>query len=518
MISTSIKLDGEAEFKKQLSGVNSELKNLNSDMRLVTEEFKGQANSLDALTAKDRILTQQVEQQTEKVRALEEALGQAAEAYGENDKRVDNYHRSLNEARTQLIRMQRELEDNNRYLDEARRNSDRAAHSIDGFGKEVEQADNSMGDYSKTLSGFIDDLGKIKGAIIGGAAVGAIKELGGSILELEESTREYRSIMGTLAVSSQEAGYTAEETAEVYERLQGVLGDSQAAATTAANLQAIGLEQADLIKITDLAVGAWATYGDSIPIDGLAEAINETIQAGQVTGTFADVLNWAGESEDAFNEKLADAKTAAERANIVLEELSSQGLADAADGWYQTNKEIIEANRSEEELRQAWAELSTVLAPVANWIRGTLAGSVVWLTEKVSEALSGLQKLKDWASGAKGILDEYGGLGSGGLKNLFSLENLSKTPAQLEAEAAATARGLAVAELSTKSVTNASGLTESQIAARMATSAVDVMSGRGSFSATITLATEDGRNLGQYVTPFVNEENAANPPVRSDPF
>ena len=306
MISTSIKLDGEAEFKKQLSGVNGELKNLNSDMRLVTEQFKGQANSLDALVAKDRILTDQVSQQAEKVRALERALQEASDAYGENDKRVDGYYQSLNRAKTELTKMQRELEDNSRYLDEARHSADRAATSIDGFGREVKETDRDMDGFGSTLKGFIGDLGKIKTAIVGGAAVGAVKELASGIMELEESTREYRSIMGTLAVSSEAAGYNADETAAAYGRLQSVLGDPQTAATATANLQAIGLSQQDLIRITDMAIGAWATYGDSIPIDGLAEAINETIQAGKVTGTFADVLNWAGESEDAFNEKLAE--------------------------------------------------------------------------------------------------------------------------------------------------------------------------------------------------------------------
>ena len=518
MISTSIKLDGEAEFKKELSGVNNELKNLNSDMKLVTERFKGQANSLEALTAKDKILNEQVEQQTEKVRELEKALEDASDAYGENDKRVDGYYQSLSEARTQLIKMERELSDNSRYMDEARRSADGTAKSIDGFGKEIDQADNSLGDYNKTLSGFIGDLGKIKGAIIGGAAVGAIKELGGAILELEESTREYRQIMGTLATSSTAAGYAAEETAQVYEKLQGVLGDSQTAATATANLQAIGLSQKDLLKITDMAIGAWAMYGDSIPIDGLSEAINETIQAGKVTGTFADVLNWAGESEDVFNEKLEAAKTSTERANLVLEMMASQGLADAANGWYKTNEEIIKANRSEEELRAAWAELGTVLAPVANWIRGTLAGSVIWLTEKVDAALKSLKDLKTWADSASGILDQYGGLGSGGLKNLFSAENLSKTAAELEMEAAAAARGLAVADLGSKSIDGSYGLSDAQIAARQATSSSDSMAGRGSFSATITMKTEDGRNVASWMTQFVNEENAANPQIRSDTF
>lgn len=36
------------------------------------------------------------------------------------------------------------------------------------------------------------------------------------------------------------------------------------------------------------------------------------------------------------------------------------------------------------------------------------------------------------------------------------------------------------------------------------------------FTAQITMKTEDGRNMGSWMTQFVNEENAANPPVRSD--
>ena len=84
-ISTSIKLDGEQEFKKQMSSVNSELKTLKSEMALVTSEFKGQANSVDALTDKNRILRQQYAQQAEKVRALQQAVADSTEVNGEAD-------------------------------------------------------------------------------------------------------------------------------------------------------------------------------------------------------------------------------------------------------------------------------------------------------------------------------------------------------------------------------------------------------------------------------------------------
>lgn len=154
---------------------------------------------------------------------------------------------------------------------------------------------------------------------MGGAAVGVavagIQSVASAITEVVDASAEYRKVMGTLEVSSKAAGYSADETAQTYKRLYSVLGDTQTAATTTANLQAIGLSQQDLMLITDSAIGAWTRYGDSIPIDGLAEAINETIQAGTVTGTFADVLNWAGTSEDDFNAKLEAANSTSERAN-----------------------------------------------------------------------------------------------------------------------------------------------------------------------------------------------------------
>ena len=145
VISTSIKLDGEAEFKKQLSSANGELRNLKSEMALVTAQFDGQANSMEALTAKEDILKREIEQQTEKVKALESALQDATEAYGDNDKRTDKYRQSLNRAKVELIDLERELQDNTKYLDEARSNFNKTANSIDGFGNAVKDASDGSG-------------------------------------------------------------------------------------------------------------------------------------------------------------------------------------------------------------------------------------------------------------------------------------------------------------------------------------------------------------------------------------
>ena len=404
-ISTSIKLDGEQEFKKQMSSVDSELKTLKSEMALVTSEFKGQANSVDALTDKNRILRQQYDQQAEKVRALQQAVADSTEVNGEAARETDEYQRQLNYARIALNNLNEELRQNEKYLDEARSSADRAATSIDEYGREVQRAAQESGGVQlsspfKGLDDAIGKLGALKGALVGGAAVGAVvagvQAVTDAITEVVDASEEYRKVMGTLEVSSQAAGYTTEQTAQTYERLYSVLGDSQTAATTTANLQAIGLSQEELMQITDASIGAWARYGDSIPIDGLAEAINETIQAGQVTGTFADVLNWTGTSEDEFNAKLEAANSSTERAKIVLEELARQGLAEAGQAWIDVNEDIVAANESQLRFEEAQAELGEKLSPVRDWLRDLGTAGFNFLSDSIDGVTRELENLQSW--------------------------------------------------------------------------------------------------------------------------
>lgn len=426
VISTRLALDGEKEFKQQMSSVNSELRTLKTELSYTEAAFRGQANTMEALSEKQRILTGMTDQQREKIRALERALQDASDAYGDSDKRTDGYRQSLLKAKKELIDMEGELRDTDKYLDEARSSTDKCAKSIDEFGREVKAAGGDLKDFD--LKGLIGGLDNLKGMLVGGAAgaaiVAGLKEISGEIIELEESTREYRTIMGSLQVSSEAAGYTAEQTEEAFLRLYGVLGDTQTAATTVANLQAIGLSQKDLIQIIDGCTGAWSKYGDSIPIDGLAESINETIRSGEVTGTFADVLNWAGDdlqtfgvqlkedteankawnetvqdattSEDFFNLALQECETQSEKTQLMMDYLKTQGLIPLGEEWRNVNEEIVAANESEARLEAAWGELGTALAPVADFLRNTLAagleiaadaaeGLVSWITKAIDK-------------------------------------------------------------------------------------------------------------------------------------
>ena len=413
-ITTRLAIDGEQEYKKQLAAVNRELGNLGAEMKLVDAQFKGQANSSEALRAKHNQLKQSIEQQTVKVESLKDALEEAKQAYTENDARTDSYRRQLLSAETALAKLNSELSENDKLLKEAEDSADGCAKSIDGYGKAVKDAagktddlDDGLGgiggalkglrneDGSFNLGGVTSALSNLKGLLVGSAIVTGAKEVKDAIFEIVESTEEYRKIMGTLEVSSAAAGYTAEETAQVYQELQAVLGDTQTAATATANLQALGLAQEDLKVLVDEVIGAWATYGDSIPIDSLSEAVNETVQAGKVTGVFADVLNWAGVNEDEFNEKLAACADQSERAQLVLVQLANQGLRETGQAWKDANQDIMEMNRSQEELNAAMARLGELLTPIAAGIVGFTADIVEDVTAAITAISDLISKIRE---------------------------------------------------------------------------------------------------------------------------
>lgn len=413
-IATRLTLEGEKEYKKELGEVNQEIGLLSDKMKRADAEFRGQANSIEALTTKNDLLREAQQKQIDKIAKLQTAIEDCGEAYGENDEAVMRFKRQLEKAETDLIDLNDELSSNERYLDEARTSADKCAKSIDEYGKQVKDAAKATDDFNGAGGGkggignLIGQLGSLKKMLVGGAVVAGLKATSDAIIGIVDETEEYRKIMGTLEASSQAAGYTAEQTAESYEYLYGVLGDTQTAATTVANLQAIGLAQGDLRGMIDSVIGAWATYGDSIPIDGLAESVNETIQAGKVTGTFADVLNWAGVSEDEFNAKLAAANDSAERAQIVLNQLANQGLPETAKAWRDANEDVVAYNESQMKLDEAMGELGETLAPVAAGLKDVFAegvyaaaDAVAWLIEKIQGAIQWLKDLNDRISNSE---------------------------------------------------------------------------------------------------------------------
>lgn len=365
----TVELGGDASgLSKALKDVNNDIRDTQKQLKDVERLLKLDPSNMELLRQKNLLLNKSIGETETKLEALKKAEKNVQEQFKKGEVSEEQYNA-----------LKREIVSTELKLGDLRTEASKTIKAINGIDEEpieevaqaVQKAEKELEEAGKEASSFGDYLKA--GAIVEGA-----KGIVSTLKDISEETKEYQKIMGSLEVSSKEAGYSAEETSEIYKQLYGVLADDQTAATTTANLQALGLSQEKLQKLTNGTIGAWAKYGDSIPIDGLAEAINETVKAGKVTGTFADVLNWAGTSEDGFNEKLEKCKTEAERVNLVMQELAKQGLEESGKAWRDNNKVLVESNETQADLQEQMAELGELVMPFATKITGVAVALLSW--------------------------------------------------------------------------------------------------------------------------------------------
>lgn len=283
------KADGSVDFNKSLKEITASIQENRSAFELVKSTWDDSTKTAEKLKETQKYLSEQTKDYSDKVTLLSRQLDELEAAENRDERAIQNKRNQLNQAKKSLNNYKKGLDEVEDKLKSGSARMNDYAKKLDNVGNKAKSAGEKMSGISAAAAGII-----------------------GAVAATVPATEEYRKIMGSLEVSSELSGYSAEETKRIYQTLFGVLGDDQTAATTTANLQALGLSQQQLTQLVNGTIGAWAKYGDSIPIDGLAESINETARRAEVTGTFADVLNWAGTSEDAFNEKLANCRTESE--------------------------------------------------------------------------------------------------------------------------------------------------------------------------------------------------------------
>ena len=123
-INSKIKLDGEREYKAALAEIKSGLNVLKSELNLASEQFRDNADSVEALTKKNDILDRTILTQKEKIEQIEKALQSSASAYGEADERTNRWKTQLNNAQAELVKMERALKDNEDALQKAQKETD----------------------------------------------------------------------------------------------------------------------------------------------------------------------------------------------------------------------------------------------------------------------------------------------------------------------------------------------------------------------------------------------------------
>lgn len=283
-------------------------------------------------------------------------------------------------------------------------------------------------------------------AIISGA-VDTVRAL----LELSESTREYREDMARLETAFTTQGISAEAAKGVYEDFYAILGESDRSVEAANHLAELTSNEQELAQWGTIAAGVSAKFGDSLPIEGLTEAANETAKTGQVTGVLADALSWAtkeGETfgvtlkeqipftektekelkylteaqreeyeatkaqhdeiaawneavteaasaEDYFNLALSQCTTEQERAKLITDTLNGT-YSEAAAEFLKATKSTREAREATMRMEDAQAELGAAIEPVTTAWTNLKAKGLEAIKPAIEFVANKIQELTDW--------------------------------------------------------------------------------------------------------------------------
>ena len=104
-IGAIIALDGEREFKTAVTSCNKSLATMKSEMKLVSAQTTGSANTLEALRKKHDVLQRTLDEQAKKEEAVRKGLEHAQEDYNRVGSELEQYKTKLSKAQETLKKM-----------------------------------------------------------------------------------------------------------------------------------------------------------------------------------------------------------------------------------------------------------------------------------------------------------------------------------------------------------------------------------------------------------------------------
>ena len=382
------------------ASLSGELKNVNKLLKL-------DPTNTELLAQKQKILAEAVSNSTEEVEMLREAEKNAAEQLKRGDIGEETFRslqRETIKAEQNLRRLEKEAADVAKGINDLGDESNKASEKIKDVDEKAEKAEKGL-----------SKLDVAAGTLAGNLASKLVSAMGNCISELSsltQETQEYREDIGKLETAFQSANLSTELATKTYKDFYSVLGEEDRSVEAVNHLAKFVSTEKDMATWTDICTGIWGTFGDSLPIEGLTEAANETAKTGELTGVLTDALNWASAAGETFgvrlkantkaneeyNKKVTEAKSAEDFFKIALSELSTEQersafitetlnelYADAAQKYRDNNAGIIEARKATSEYTDAQAALGAAMEPVQTKLTALKASFVKEFTPQLKK-------------------------------------------------------------------------------------------------------------------------------------
>lgn len=249
-INTKFTLSGEKEYKQAISEIGRGMKVLDSEMRKVTSAYAQNADSVEALGAKNDVLERKILTQTEKIEYLKAALQQSAEKYGEADKRTMQWQTSLNNAEADLNSLNNQVDENKQKIADS--------------GKE-------MGNLGDVVNGLTSKLG----------------------IQLPDGMKSSMNAMGSLDASSLAlAGGFAAVAAAIVKAEKAMISMTKESAAFADNIITLSMQTGQSTQ--QLQEFAYASELIDVSVDTLQGSLTK------LTNNMQDTMNGTGNAKASF--------------------------------------------------------------------------------------------------------------------------------------------------------------------------------------------------------------------------
>lgn len=408
-IGAKIGIDGEAAFKSSLSAINSQLKNLGSEMKSVVSAFSGMENSEEAVAAKGDVLQRSIAASAQKIETLQaqseraknklstlaDELENAKREFGENSEQAlkaqNAYNRQVTAVNNLESQINRATVEMNRFGDEMRNLGNETEDLGDGF----QEAGNSALTFGDVLKANV-----LSQAIISGvkAIASAVKDMAGDFIEsaaeVKAETSQFEQTFGDMGDEASAAIGRVAKSSGILETRLNTLGaqifafarSSGGDATQSMNLMEKALQAA--------ADGA-AYYDRSLEetTESLQSFLKGNFSNDAALGLSCTETTRNAEAMELFGKKYNELSEIQKQETLMQMVLDAQELSGAmgqasreADGW-----ENVQGN-----LNEAWRQFQ---ANAGLPFLESLVPVIQDVTEKLTEMTAGI----DWEAFSSSI-------------------------------------------------------------------------------------------------------------------
>lgn len=409
-ITTYVGIEGEREYKKALSEIAQEMRVTSSEAKALTATYADNADSLEALQAKDEQLRKELDQQKQKLAVMQQAYENARDTIDDNGKAASEWAVKINNTRAAIANSERAIRQNNEAIQAAIADTNKYGESISDLRAEaMDKLDKSLSVVKSKLdlqaATYRDDAksvealtakGKLLNEMYGyqrtrvdelaaqyDEAVAASGKMDAATLSLEDKLTKAQTALQNAqnavddnAAALEEAQKPTDELAEKTKALEtnsGKLGDTVAnmADKIGIVLPANAKKATDALNLVD--GSTIALVGTSVKlVKGLmdcsvaaAKNADSLITLSSQTGLSVErlqELQYASELVDVSIDQIADAL----KSMIGTMKDATSGTGDAAEAYKRLGVRVTDAQGNLRDSNEVFEEIIRRLSEVKN--------------------------------------------------------------------------------------------------------------------------------------------------------